>query len=186
MGPILDEAVIVCLLDPFINNRAGPVRRHLRPENGGLVTESAWWGSVATSFTKEDWNTVSGNVDRELRVTRCLKRVFSTPFISVECEEVDGLIRIGSTSQVILKHGAKRCNISCRIADRDLAISFGVSICFEVSRGGLDIGTSCASGWRRENLITDEEACNIVEGMEGIHDLFESFELGLVPMRINL
>ena len=44
------------------------------------------------------------------------------PFVSIETIEVDGFRSVFAASEVVLQHRAKSGDVSCSVADRDLAI----------------------------------------------------------------
>ena len=83
-GTVADETVVVCLLDPFVDDCAGPDVLHWGGEDGGLVAKGSWFGSVAAGFRQEDWDRVVGCVDGQLVVAGDGVGALAAPFVGVE------------------------------------------------------------------------------------------------------
>jgi hypothetical protein len=55
-----------------------------------------------------------------VRKTNCSS--CDSPFVSIETIEVDGFRSVFTAGEVVLQHRAKSGDVSCSVADRDLAI----------------------------------------------------------------
>jgi hypothetical protein len=178
---VTDQAVVVGLLDPLVDDGAGPGVLHLRAEDGGLVVEIPRFGLVTTRLGEEDGDRVAGGVLLQLGVTRRAVGGGAAPFVGVEREEVQVFGAVGRASEVVLQHGTQTGDISRGISDGDLTVALGVSVRFNVARRGLDVGSSLGAVQRGEDLIANEHTGNIVVAVEGVQHLFVCGELGVGP-----
>jgi hypothetical protein len=110
----------------------------------------------------------------------------STPLIAVQRKEVETLRHVRTADQIVLQHWAENGGISRGIPDRDLAVTFGIPICFKVCSGCKQVrGRRSIGHYPRlavvvyekrsphtnvEHLIANEEASSIVELLKVVHD----------------
>lgn len=182
VGPVVDQAVLVCFLDPFVDDGAGPGGGHVGAEDGGLVVEGARRCGVAARLGEEDGDGVVGGLVLEGAVAGGFVGGSTAPLIGVQAEEVEALGGVGATGEVVLQHGPQFCNIGGGVADGDLAVALLVAVGFHVARGGEDVWGGWRAGRGREDLIPDEEARGVVVLLELIEDRFILVELVLSPV----
>lgn len=86
----------------------------------------------------------------------------ATPLVAVEREEIDGVGWVSATSQVVLQHRPKLSNVGSTISNRHLAIVSGGPVCLQVSRSGLDVGSSHTLAGLGDDLVAHEKAEGVI------------------------
>lgn len=134
------------------------LRKHLRC----LVFKQPGCWLSTPSLRDEDRNVIASRILLQHRVSRPVVRALATPFIHVQGVEVRVDTGIVAAGHVILKHRTKTSYIrysgvntrrqhqgyaliTCRIANRDLAVVLRVSVCLHISQCSLHIGGSSGS-----------------------------------------
>lgn len=185
-GPVADQTVVVGLLDPLIDNGAGPGVSHLMTKDGRLVLKRAGAMSVAAGFGEENGDRIVRGILLEHVVTRLDVARGSTPLVGVQTEKVQTITRILATSQVFLEHGTEFGDIRGRVSDGDRTIPLVVAISLDITGRGQDVRSSGRSLLGRDDFIADEDATGVVELLEFIEDSLETVKLSLSPLGVGL
>ena len=184
-GAVGYQPVVVGLLDPLVDDAAGPGVCHLAVQ-GGLVVEGARADRVAARLGHEDGDAVVGRVGFEHVVPGGLVAAVAAPGVGVQREEVERLRGVAAAREVVLQHGAEGGNVGGGVADGDLAVVLCVAVGLHVAGGGLDVGRSDGAVARREHLVAHEEAGQVVVLLELVHDGGEGIALRRVPLGRDL
>jgi hypothetical protein len=144
---IVDQAVVVCLLDPFVDDGAGPGVDHFVAEDGCLVVEGAGGTDIATGLGEEDGNVVLRGVLLQEDVARGLVSGIAAPdtsqwwetlyveedlpLVGVQAIEIDSLGGILTASEIVLQHWTKTTDVCRCVANGDLAVA--LAYCQSVS-----------------------------------------------------
>ena len=84
-----DEAVIVCFLEIFIDDTAGPNACHFRAVDGLNFAEDTGFWYDTSIFREEYWDWIIFEFCCSICVSACLKSRISTPFVDVNTVEVN-------------------------------------------------------------------------------------------------
>lgn len=165
-GPVANQTVVIGLLDPLIDNGAGPGVSHLMTKDGRLVLKRAGTMSVAASFGEENGDRIVRGILLEHIVTRLDVARGTTPLVGVQSEKVQTITRILATSQVFLEHGTEFGDIRGRVSDGDRTVPLVVAISLDITGRGQDIRSCGGSLLGRDDLVADKDATGVVEPLE--------------------
>jgi hypothetical protein len=93
----------------------------------------------AASLGEKDGDIVTQCLLLERTITRLLEIVYSAPFVRIQAKEIDNLIGVATTCQVILQHWTQLGNIGGRISNWNFSVSFGIPVGLHICRCGLDV-----------------------------------------------
>lgn len=110
----------------------------------------------------------------------------TAPLVGIEAEEINDLIRLVTTSEIILQHGTQLGNISSRISDGNLSVFLCSHVGLQVSRGSLDVWSSQGAISSVDNFVSNPEACQVVVLLKDVHNIGKGEELFFSPGRACL
>lgn len=168
----LDEAILILLESPLVNQATGEGLGHLFAVQGLDFGEDTGLDFVAAVLGEENGEGGVGEVLGQDVVAAGLVGGITTPGVGVEAEEVGtgagGVLHVAL--EVVESVHQDVPDIGSGVTDGDGAGGLLGDVVLHVTDDGTNVGGSQASGILVDHFVSGEETKNVVEGLEGLDD----------------